>query len=258
MGICPALFHAGQHLKLGILDDEEASLLQVGQRHPPATLEVGERPQFKDFSHRPRRGARIEPIRCSKEILRIEVKRSEQLGANVQEIESVLCALQCAVLGTTQLYHLDEVVQVACLERGILSIVNEGEELASARVELVLWQILQRRDDRRREHRHRAAATLPVKGGQLRVLRSADRFVGNAASQTEAERTRNPGGERLPLCRFSPGQCSDHPVRSNPDSRRYVSGTGLGDRYTGRPLSQPRSGKTPGSNRVLRPGKRIR
>ena len=76
------------------------------------------------------------------------------------------------------------------LERGVLAVVDEREQLAGLVVE-VAFPGAQRPDDARGDQRHRRAAALRRQLGQLGEVAAAGLLIGGAAAQAEPERARH-------------------------------------------------------------------
>ena len=119
-----------------VVDLEEPRLLEVGRRHAPAALEVAVEAVAEDVAQRARRSA---PARRTSPPGRSRSRRSSRPSASADPAGELVVA-EAGGAGAhgrpvergAQEPDLDRVVEVARLERGVLAVVGEREELAGA------------------------------------------------------------------------------------------------------------------------------
>src|SRR5664280_2442145 len=96
-----------------------------------------------------------------------------------------------SVQRAAQLRHLDEVIEMPGLQAGILSVVDEREQLARAGGKFVRIDTPQGADNRPAQDADRAGPALGVEGGELGEVVAADLLIRHAAAHTERERGRD-------------------------------------------------------------------
>ena len=166
--------------EVAVDDPQQAGLLQVGHRDPPAALQVDVELVLDD---------------CTQSLLGIG-RRPPPRGGHLR----VLGRLQCQLLGhrlgelvvsqtirpgvegggvqcAAQLTDLDEVVEVPRLQAGVLPVVHEREQLARLGRKVAARHLPQRPHHRRADQGHRTGPAFGVKGGQLGEVLAADLLV---------------------------------------------------------------------------------
>ena len=190
VAVSPDVVIGGDLGKIHVVDMQETDLLEVRHRDPPAALEVGVEAVLDHLPQRPLGGLPLGELgsRVLGEIGELEIERGgDRLGHDLVG-ETVGGRGQGVAERASQLRHLDEVVEVTSLQRGVLAVVDEGEQLAGLRVELGGVEAPQRPHDARGEDRDRRRAAFLVEGRQLREVAASHLLVGHPAAEAERER----------------------------------------------------------------------
>ena len=216
--LLPDLLVGGDGGEVRIAHGEQAGLFEVRQRDPPPALQVRVEAVLHDVAERP-----LRLLPCGVPGLGVlgEVGHGEPqpLGDLLRHHlmgETPRVGGHRGVERAAELDHLHVVVEVPGLERGVLAVVHEGEELAGVLAELLRRQGLQRADDARGHHGDRRGPALLVQGGQLGEVTPANLLVRDAAPQAERER----GGHEPRLHPLPVGHLGT--IRGEPDLPREV------------------------------------
>ena len=188
----PGLGVRGDLGQVAVPDAEQPGLLQVGHGDPPAPFQVQVEPVPGHLPQCPPRLVALAVLRArvAREVGHGQAEfLGDPLGHDLvgQALRSLV---QRPVQGAAQLGDLHEIVEMPGLQRGVLAVVDEREQLAGSFVE-VAFPGAQRPDDARRDQRHRRAAALRRQLGQLGEVVAAGLLIGRAAAQAEPERARH-------------------------------------------------------------------
>lgn len=159
---------AGELLQAKVVDLDHAELFEVGVRVPPAASLIEPDPVGQDLAKRPLCLLKVEatqrgleqPLGADLRIRPVEAERPLLGDAKLLASEPIRgCVLKRAEEARTDEAHEEEVVEMAGLERGVLTVVGEAEELPRVEIQARLGAVhpAQRA---RHEHRGRRAATL--------------------------------------------------------------------------------------------------
>ncbi len=247
----PALFVGGEPVQILVVDPQQPRLLQVRHRDAPAALQVA----VEAVSHDLPEGLHGPALHGGRQVRARRVfagRQAHHLGDGLGEVVVAQPLLtgphRGLVQGAAQLRHLGEVVEVPGLERGVLPVVDEGEQLAGLLAQALLRHRAQGLHDRRGDQRGRRGTPFLVQGGQLGEVAAAGLLVGDLAVHTEQERRRD---ERRgqPLARLVPvGIHDDPPGHPGPVGL-------LDDRHTLGVRLQPRLRQPPVVHGLLRIGR---
>jgi len=178
--------------KVGVVDGEQAALLEVRQHDSPASLQVGERP----VEDQPLEGLLVfaadgGQVGLAVLVGEVGVGKSQCLEhglAEVGEREPVVGGcLQGFADRRAEVDHLHEVVEVAGLESRVLAVVGEGEEFLVGEGVARLAEPVENREGR---DRGGGAAALAAERGELCGLAGL-RVEESAARGIEEERGRH-------------------------------------------------------------------
>ncbi len=195
----PQVVVGGDVRQAEIADLQQAGALQVGHRHPPAPVQVEVDPQVDDRAQCPvGPPAQVGGLAGGQRILVPgQAEGAGDLRGDVVVVQAILAVLHRLHRGPVQRAadhrHLDEVVEVPGLQRRVLPVVDEGEQLSGVRARSLLRDSPQAAHDGHRGQRGRRRPALGVERGQLGEVTAANLLVGDPAAQAEAER---PGDER--------------------------------------------------------------
>ena len=171
-----------------VLEAEQAAVLQVGGGHPPAALQVAveevlERAAQGVLGALPGRAAhvRVRRVVVEARVHGVEHRPRQVAVAQPERLRSVACAMQCR----SQQGDLHEVVEVACLQGGVLSVVGEAQELAGLGEQV---PVALHRDERLHcEDGGGGAPVVDPERRQLEPLRALAPGVGHPARRLQAE-----------------------------------------------------------------------
>ncbi len=174
-----------------IFDMEEVHLLQIGRGDAPSTLEVAIEAiaehvaqRFLGVSQRLKFHRRIGGVLHQRQRQRIEGPLRERFVR-----EPFRRAENGPIERAAQHPNLDEVVEMARLQRGILPVVGEAQEFARPRRECrVLAEMLDRGEA---EDGRGGAAAFGAERGELGKVAALPWVVGDGTLQTETERCPN-------------------------------------------------------------------
>ncbi len=194
MAIPPGLRIRGDLGQVPVPDAEQPGLLQVRHGDPPAPFQVQVEPVPGHLPQRPPRFVALPVFRAgvAREVSHGQAQfLGDPLGHDLigQALRSLV---QRPVQRPAQLSDLHEIVEMPGLQRGVLAVVDEREQLAGSLVE-VAFPGTQRPDDTRSDQRHGRAAALRGQLSQLREVVAAGLLIGRAAAQAEPERARHIG-----------------------------------------------------------------
>jgi hypothetical protein len=209
-------------VEVGVADLDQAGLLEVGGGEAPAHL-VGVDPVGDDLVHGAvalRLGAALE-VGGGRVVGRCQAGLRERPRRHLGVVEAVLAGRGGGLVERrAQQADLDEVVEVAGLQRGVLAVVGEAEDLAPGLLHPV--DPAQVVEGAEAEDVGRGAAAARPEAGELGEVRAQPGPVGDAAGEAEAERRRE---ER----RLDPGRVAD-PGAVDADRGRQVPALRFADR----------------------------
>ena len=185
----PLLLGRDELVERLVVDLEQARLLEVRRGDAPATLEVAVEAVADDVAQGGVAGALRGELRLG--LARVELGWEGQLVGDLRGQvvvgETVTAGLGGgAVQRGAEHADLDEVVEVAGLERGVLAVVGEGQQLPRDRIEGFL--VAQRADRREREQTRGGAAAAGAEGAELAEVTRLATAVFDPAREAEAER----------------------------------------------------------------------
>ena len=172
---------------------QQAGLLEVRHRDAPAALQVEVEPVLHQFAQCPlgARLGRVHGVRGGGVVGELQAQGVHHLGGDALVGQAVRRRLHGGVQGAAELGDLDEVVEVAGLQAGVLPVVDEGQQLAGLGGQLGRGDLAQGAHQARRQHRDRRTAALGVQGDQLGEVTAAGLLVADLAGQAERERRRD-------------------------------------------------------------------
>ncbi len=193
----PAVRLGGDPAQVLVIDAQQPRLLQVRHRDAPAALQVAVEPVPHDVTE----GLRRTALHRGSQLAVLRVRRvlagrqPHHLGHGLGQVVVAQPLLagphRGLVEGTAQLGHLREVVEVPGLERRVLPVVDEGEELARLLAQAFLRHRTQGLHDRRGDQGGRRGTPFLVEGGELGEVPAAGLLVGDLAVHAEQERRRH-------------------------------------------------------------------
>ena len=181
-----------------ILDVEQAALLEVWHRQPPASLHVEEDTVGENIAHGALRA--LLNVELGVGLGRVELEGRSRREARLKGVEEALRKVSILDAFGTGLRdggveaaadegHLHEVVEVAGLEGGVLAVVGEAQELLGAGLELAL--LLEVGDEACRDERRSAGTAAETDLAENGPISTAALMVGDATGRAELERARN-------------------------------------------------------------------
>ncbi len=189
--------HLGQR---GVGDLEQTALLEVGGGDPPASTKVDVEVVAQHVAqHLLGVGAGVElQLGVDGEVVEGQGQGGEDGVGDLVVLESVGAGLgRGLVERRPQQADLHKVVEVSGLERGVLAVVGEAQQLAGLGRQRGVGP--QAAHGREAEHGGGGAAAFGAKRGQLGEVGLALATVGHPAEQAEAERGRDPPGQDAAL-----------------------------------------------------------
>ncbi len=193
----PPVLGRRQPVQVGIVDAQQPGLLQVGHRDPPAADQVAVEPEAHHLAERLVRGlaqrrrwidrngvlAEVEPELVDHRLGHGLVREAARAGVGGSVVQRA-----------PKQGNQNEVVEVTGLQRGVLAVVDEGQQLPRRRRQLGVGDGAQAADHAGSDHRHGRGTPFGRQRSQLGELVAAQVLVGHPAAQAETERTGHVGG----------------------------------------------------------------
>ena len=180
-----------------VLDVEEATLLEVWHREPPASLHVEEHTVGENVTHGALRA--LLDVELGVGLGRVKLESRSRREARFEGVEEPLRKVSILDAFGTGLRdggveaaadegHLHEVVEVAGLEGGVLAVVGKAQELLCAGLELALF--LEVGDEARGDERRGTGTAAETDLAEHWPVSTAALVVRDATGRAELERAR--------------------------------------------------------------------
>ena len=194
-----------------IADPQQSGLFEVGHGDPPAALQVEVQAVLDELAQRllRTRPSGIHGVRGCREIGELKAQRVHHPGRHHLVSEPARGVGHGLVQRAAQLGDLDEVIEVAGLQTGVLPVVDEREQLACIGREFIGWHVSQGAHQAGAQDGDRRATAFGVQGDELGEIATADLLVTDLAGQTESEwgrdeRRCDPADVDLVSCHIDP------------------------------------------------------